>query len=248
MPTPPVFLSDPGAWADLAAVIRDAGVCGWDTETYGHDVRTTTPAYRALVDEWSLAVPTGAISPRGHRVWRGFGLPRTALESGPLRAVLEDLGVPKIAHNARHDVHGAANHGVTVRGWVDTLETARLVWPGRLSYGLKALRVDVLGKPGRDGFKDLTAPQIVKDFKPYRGCRCGLKGCRRSKSPHLLEDLVKEVERKVPCPIEGITPGHPRRAAKESYMIEDAVDAGELWDVARARLVAVGRALPELPW
>lgn len=242
------FLATPGEWADLAAVIRDLGVCGWDTETYGHNVKTSTPAYRARVDEWSLAVRTDRVTPRGYRAAVGWGLPLEALVSGPLRGVLEDPGVQKIAHNARHDLHAAENHGVAVRGVRDTLETARLVWPHLREFGLKALRVAVLGKPGRDGFKALTAPLETAVLVPYRGCPCGLKGCRRTKAPHHLETLEKTVMKKYPCPIESIVPGHPRRAEKEAYMIEDSVDALELAEVEDARLAELGARLPELPW
>lgn len=242
------FLADPADWAALAAVIRDLGVCGWDTETYGHNVKESTPAFRAKIDEWSLAVRTDSPHPMGYRRARGWALPLAALLGGPLRAVLEDQGVVKVAHNARHDLHAAENYGVVVRGIRDTLETARLAYPHLREYNLKALRVTVLGKSGRDTFADLTRPLEVPETSVIRRCLCGVKGCRKSKAPHKLEDVTVTKVRKVPCPIESIVPGHPRRAAKEQYMVDDAEDGLELDEVLTTRLAALGRALPELPW
>lgn len=225
---------------------------GWDTETYGHDVKTSSPAFRAVVDVWSLALRTPEVSPRGYHMARGCVLPREALERGPLRAVLQDPGVVKVAHNARHDLHAAENHGVIVRGVRDTLETARLVWPARdgerISYNLKALRVSVLGKDGRDGFKALTAPSTRTIQVPCRRCVCGDPGCRRRKAPHSQVETTKDKTVNEPCPIEAITPGHPRWAAKLAYAAEDAVDALELAEVEDFRLGELAARLPELPW
>ena len=119
----PVWADKPEDWARLAALARAAGHVGWDSETTGHNVKKTSPAFRAKIDVWSLALKVGDS-------WRGVVLPLEALVASELRGVLEDPGIVKDAHNARHDLHSAENHGVIVRGVYDTLEGARLAFPG----------------------------------------------------------------------------------------------------------------------
>lgn len=233
----PVWVNHPGHWLEVADLCHRAGVCGWDTETYGHDVHTSSPAYRARIDVWSLATADGA-----------WVLPAEALVSPALRGLLEDPDVVKVAHNARHDLHAAENAGVTVRGVYDTLEPARVCWPQHREFHLKALRVSVLGKPARDGFKELTAPQVENEYRWVTRCTCGDPGCRRRKAPHDPVPAVKVIPHKIPCPIESIGPGHPRWQAKLEYAAEDAVDALDLFARVKVRLAQLADTIPELPW
>jgi hypothetical protein len=250
------FLDNPGDHEALATVIREARLCGWDTETYGHNVRESTPAFRAKIDEWSLAVRLVSAPPtaRGYRPCVGFALPLSALLSGPLRAVLEDPIVVKVAHNARHDVHAAANYGVVVRSVRDTLDLARLVYPHLKEFNLKALRQSALGKPVRDTFRILTEDEVTQVPVPYLACLCGKPGCRRSKrdkktgEEHRLVGCMKYKTVKVPVGIQDIVPGHKRQQAKIDYMVDDAVDGLELDELLEYRLTEMSARVPVLPW
>lgn len=235
------WVTDPADWAKLATLVRERGHMGWDSETTGHNVKETSPAFRAEIDMWSLALKTGDD-------WVGVVLPREALVSGPLRSVLEDPAVIKDAHNARHDVHAADNYGVTVRGVYDTLEGARLAFPGLASYTLKALRVEVLHKPERETFKQLTRPMIERTAVNSVACVCCKKGCRKKSYPHVQYVVPKYKERKVLLDIGDIGPDHERWAEKLAYAAADAEDAPELGEAVRAKLVSLCVKLPELPW
>ncbi len=64
----------------------------------------------------------------------------------PLRALLEDPSVPKVAQNAKYDVLVLERAGVTVRGLVsDTMVASYVLDPGRRSHGLDLLALEFLG-------------------------------------------------------------------------------------------------------
>lgn len=236
------WVTDPKDWAAIAELAHRAGAIGWDSETYGHNVKKSSPAFRAKIDVWSLAM----VGKDGE--WHGVVLPVEALEAGPLRGVLEDPDIVKYAHNANHDLHAAANYGVTVRRVVDTLSSARLAWPGLLSYTLKALRVDILGKPERETFKQLTRPVIERIPYDRLVCVCCKKGCRKKSYPHVQFAEPRYKEKKVKIDIDGIVPGHKRWLEKCDYAAADAEDAPELGVAAAKRLDELCLKLPELPW
>jgi hypothetical protein len=249
------YLDKPEEWEAAAKAARARGILGCDTETYGHNVKTSTPAYRARVDVWSLALRTDTLSPRGYHISRACVLPLAAALDGPLREVLEDPKVLKVFHNAHHDQHAFANHGVTVRGVYDTLDSVRLLWPMRDGgYSLKPLRVALLGKPVREGFKELTAPIEVSEvyYEDGLSCACGVKGCRKTERvwgavhAKTTTSLAKTRTHKAECPIESIIPGHERWLRKLDYAGDDAADSLELHELCQLKLDYL--KLPELPW
>src|ERR1041385_8002564 len=73
------YLDQPEAWERLALVVREAGVCGLDTEFYGLDVRKESCVKLARVHVWSIAVRTEARSPLGFARARGWVRPVEAL-------------------------------------------------------------------------------------------------------------------------------------------------------------------------
>lgn len=249
------YLDKPEQWEAVARAVRARGIMGCDTETYGHNVKTSTPAFRAKIDVWSLALRTEELDPRGYHRCRACVLPVAALDV--LAPVLCDASVVKVFHNAHHDQHALLNHGVTVSNVYDTLDAVRLLWPGNdLGYRLKSLRVGLLGKPEREGFKELTAPRDVSVVSYIEGqtCACGNSKCRKTeriwgdvhaKTPTVLEKIKTHKE---PCPIESIIPGHERWLRKLDYAGDDAVDALELYELCENRTVSLMGKLPELPW
>lgn len=157
--------------------------------------------------------------------------------------MLEDPLVFKVAHNAPHDVHSCANHGVVVRGCRDSLPRARIVYTDEPRHGLKSL----CSKVGRTltPYKDVLAGMVDKTFMAKQ-CECGAFKCLKRKAGHETKSLV-EVVRSVPgvIPLESVVPGHPTWEALVAYAAEDAVTALELWE---AMDTVPPIQLPEVPW
>jgi len=263
------WLDKPEQWDAVVAACRAKKVVGLDTETYGHNVKTSTPAYRAKIDVWSLALATSVLSPRGYHVARACVLPLGACLYPPMKEMLESQEILHVFHNAHHDQHAFANHGVCIGAVYDTLDSVRLLWPGMdEGYYLKPLRVNLLGKPAREGFKGkkkskyheaeagLTDPLEVEYTvtKEAEVCSCGAEKCRKTERKWgdihhkrvVLEETVKT--RKEPCPIESIVPGHPRWERKLNYAGDDAADGLELYEVIQNRIATLDPKLPDLPW
>ncbi len=67
-------------------------------------------------------------------------------EMAPLRALLEDPAVRKAAHHAKYDVLVLRRAGVTLRGLdFDSMLASYVLDPGRRSYAIDALSVELLG-------------------------------------------------------------------------------------------------------
>jgi DNA polymerase-1 len=64
----------------------------------------------------------------------------------PLRALLEDPAVPKVAQNAKYDILVLRRAGITLNGLVsDTMVASYVLDPGRRSHGLDLLALEFLG-------------------------------------------------------------------------------------------------------
>lgn len=263
------WLDKPEQWDAVVKACYAKKVVGLDTETYGHNVKTSTPAYRAKVDVWSLALQTTKLHPRGYHVARACVLPLEAALYSPMKEMLASHDVLHVFHNAHHDQHAFANHGIEVGAIFDTLDAVRLLWPGMdEGYYLKPLRVNILGKPVREGFKGKRASKthgategLTDDIevrytvlKEVKVCACGEDGCRKTErkwgADHAKTVMNEEVEktRMEPCPIESIVPGHVRWERKLSYAGDDAADGLELYEMVQQRIVQLEPQLPELPW
>lgn len=214
------YLATQAEWDRLLLVAPDSEWMGLDTETYGHDVKESSPSHRARVDVWSVGLPSPEHSARGYRKYTGYVLPETALWYGPVRQWLASS--KWVVHNSNHDRHALARYGIRLTAVYDTLEICRLLWPGLHGYGLKKLRSSILGKDERDSFKDIVTEVV------------GVTKTGKWK----YEDM----------PIQDITPGHLKFQAKVDYAAEDAVDAPELREMCLARSAELSYKLPEMPW
>jgi hypothetical protein len=212
-----------------------------DSETYGHNIRETTAPHRAKIHVWSVAVLDG------EGQVRGCVLPAASLASPELQHVLEDPSVTKVAHNAPHDVHALANHGITVGGWRDSLGRARLHWPDEMSHGLKAL-CRFVGMQLRKYEDVLSVPNWITARRKVRACRCGDDKCKKRGKLHERYDY--EFEDKVlrgtrVLPLEEVVPGHTKWPELLEYAAEDAVAALKLWLLMDK---GVNPAPPPAPW
>lgn len=251
------YLDKPEQWAALVEHARRTKLMGLDSETFGHDVRKASPAYRAKVHVWSIAFQTGEKDTRGYHRARGAVLPAAALEHQGVRAVLEDPTILKIAHNVHHDQHSLENHGIKLVGIRDTLALVRLAYPDRAlevtkGFRLKPLARDLLGKPKRDEYDDIVKDVVLESrWVDKATCVCGDEKCRKRVEPYHAK--VRELEEKVTSKnvvyaLEDIVPGHKQWERLMEYAGADAVDALELDDLAMRRLAWLETKLPPVPW
>lgn len=194
---------------------------------------------------WSVAIRTRRVSPLGYHRARGWVLPAAALEFGPLRAVLEDPSVTKCVHNQPVDDHAIHNHGVDLRGCINTLDLVRWVWPELIThggFGLKNLMQQELHRSPICEFNDVVNDereiQVYKETKRVeRHCDCGEPGCRKRKGHNhydveVLHQEWKPKREKFQHPLESIVPGHPRWDLLVRYSAEDAIAALEIHELA----------------
>ncbi|MBP6771395.1 MAG: DNA polymerase I [Gemmatimonadaceae bacterium] len=99
----------------------------------------------------NLALLSGEGGLAGRRISAGATAPVNlppfqSAEVAPLRAMLEDASVKKIAQNAKYDVLVLRGAGVTVAGLeFDTMLASYVLDPGRRSHGLDMLALEMLG-------------------------------------------------------------------------------------------------------
>ncbi len=159
----------------LLARVREVPFIAFDTETVPEPgAPNTIDAMRATLVGLSIAVAPGEAYylPFAHRHEDGSG--NLALLSGdagiagrrlnagveppvnlpsfhseamaPLRAMLEDVGVKKLAQNAKYDVLVLRGAGVRLAGLeFDTMLASYVLDPGRRSHGLDLLALEFLG-------------------------------------------------------------------------------------------------------
>lgn len=234
-------------WERIGAAIRKAGICGLDTEFWGVDPSEGSCYGPARIHLWSVAVFAGgaAHSPRGYRRGYGATLPASALGFTGFRDLLADPGVTKAVHNLPVDAHAFANHGITLRGAVNTLSSARWYWPelvpssGGPGFGLKALKQVLLGKPAGPSYKEVFTVPVERwktRTKKVRRCICGTQGCKLRKGHERYDDIETWQESYIEdyfTPLTDVVPEHPLWEKAIEYAAEDAVDALELWDLCR---------------
>ena len=231
------YADDEATVAKILAACRRAGVCGLDTETYGHDISVSTAPHRATIHVWSLAVLTGERHPRGHRVASGFTLSRRALDWAA--DFLADPGVLKIGWNLPHDLHAIENTGLALRGGRDGLPRCRVHCPHLPRHGLKTVGPALVGRT-LSKYEDVVT-QDVTEYVDGRGCICqgAVEGAvwDRPRCPsqgrnkaHRSIPVLRPIVRRREQPLESIVPGHPLWTGLGAYAAEDAVTALECWD------------------
>jgi hypothetical protein len=254
------FLSRPAQWDKMVELVRAAGVCGFDTEFYNVDPSKQSCVGKARIHVWSIAIRTGQMGPRGFTLCRGWCLPAAALLHPPIKALLEDKSIRKMVHNQCVDQHSLLNHGIILRGGLNTLGYVKWKRPELINtvgrFKLKSLMMSLLGREPVCAFKDVVTdtrivqvPRISK--RKVKGCFCGLPKCRIRKTtystndegeqfaePHTKETSIVHVTKmrdkveEFEHALESIGPGHPRWDLLVEYSIEDSVAALQIAEVA----------------
>ena len=202
------------------------------------DITKESPVGRSICHVFSVAVPSGELTPRGFNEAQSWVFPGKLLTHEPIRAWLEDKTCKKLVHNQPVDDHTLANHGVRLRGGVNTLELARFVAPERAKgrgFDLDSLGCDYCGAGKTESFDSLLG---FDDKEPYqsevlkRRCECGALSCTKKRAGHIEKwpervevTQLKKVRRHIP--LTDLHPGHPLWARYLAYAAWDAVLA--LW-------------------
>jgi hypothetical protein len=184
-------------------------------------------------------------------------LPAAALEYKPIIELLEDASIIKLAHNLPHDAHSVHNHGIVLRGGVDTLPLARLILTDEHSHSLKPLMERKLGRQVITFEQVVEVPNeivIVKRQK-HKGCVCGTVSCRKRGPQHPRvkwttfhpEQVVRGMRE---LPLYEIVPSHFRWPLLTRYSIQDAEGVAELDDyLVKAEVWAMRkRGDVPVPW
>lgn len=218
---------------------------GLDTEFYGLDIKKESTVHRAKIHVWSVAIRSGVFDARGYTKAVGFVLPVEALDHSGIRRILSSTSILKAVHNQPVDAHALSNHGVLLRGAINTLNLCRWVWPEMNKvpgYTLKSLMQTKLGREPVCTFKQLVSYEYFEPVEKFKQVKrniysCGRDSCRKrnchSKSV-ILETVpyIREYKRKSEYPLESIILGHPRFSRLVDYAAEDAVAALELLELA----------------
>lgn len=183
-------------WSAFWELAKTVNTLGYDSEFYGCDISEESPVGKATVDVFSLAIPAQRASAAGFTPCTNFvfegGLLRHPQVGGP-GGLLESDKWLKPIHNQPADAHAAANHGVVIRGGINTLSMARWVYPERANLPRGNFDLDSLCR-WRVGFgktEDFDGLLGYDDYEPFeeevtkKRCECGVLGCRKKKGSHV---------------------------------------------------------------
>lgn len=238
------YLDTPEQWDKLVRQIDKRGVMGLDTEFYGLDIRKESCVRRAKIHVWSIALHSKVFDARGYTKAIGFVLPVRAIEHSGIRRILESKAIRKAVHNQPVDSHALRNHGVHLRGGINTLNLARWCWPEMNKvpgYTLKSLMTTKLGRDPVCTFKELISYEYFEPVVKYKQVKrnvysCGVDGCRkRNHHTKTVEietvESVREKRVRAVYPLEEINQGHPRWDLLVEYAGEDAIAALEMLEL-----------------
>jgi hypothetical protein len=238
--SPTRFIGTPREAEEAIAQICRYPVCGLDSEFYGVDISSQSCVGRSNIHVFSVSIPSGELSPLGFNYTEDFVFPVTvtglynALTVPGVLAFLS-AGSTKAIHNQPVDSHSFANHGVFIRGGINTLAMARWLYPqlarkmGR-PFALDNLATWRAGVGKTEGFKDLFGIKVKKTWEDEgvkTRCECGALSCRKKKDGHTQKwpEMVKyETTRTVDAllPLTDLHPAHPLWARYMDYAARDA--------------------------
>lgn len=185
-------------FTELKELLKNDTWLACDTEFYGYREGMWDPEYSIL--EFS---PAGRVRPFlvcvGNGEYRGIiTSPADFVELVSTRLL--------VLHNAPVDYHALQAWGVTPTKFVDTLNLARFLLPGREKYSLDSLGADLFKLQKTLSFSDVFEPTVTHQElrtltpKEVTECSCGTDKCRKRTQEHVktkkLIENKKWVERK----------------------------------------------------
>lgn len=249
-------------WVDSSAQasaaierVRAYPVAGLDTEFYGCDITEESPVGKAVCYTFQVAIPDGALNPRGYTEATSFVFAGHLLTEPCVQAWLEDPEFVKPAHNQAVESHVLRNHGVRLRGGVNTLDMARWWYPERAKregFDLDGLGRDLCGAGKTESYDELLGYEAVEYREAEvvkKRCACGELGCMKKKTPHdsKTEELVwvaRPHKVKKHIPLTDLSPAHRLWTRFLAYAARDAEVALWIYQI----MLREGRKERPYPW
>lgn len=213
--------------------VRGFGMCGYDTEFYGVDVSSESCVGKAIVDVFSISVLSGDKTALGFRKPESWVFDGALLQHPAVKSFLEDPSVVKPIHNQPVDSHSTANHGVFIKGGVNTLAMARWLYPERANtfrgFDLDALCRWRIGYGKTEDFDELFGYDEQEAYEcdtEKNFCLvCESFDCRKKKGHEKERRPTKVIRHKKVrrhIPLNTVRPGH---VLFDRYRIYSAADA-----------------------
>jgi DNA polymerase I-like protein with 3'-5' exonuclease and polymerase domains len=222
-------------------------IAGLDTEFYGCDITSESPVGRSICHVFSVAVPSGPLNPRGYNGAESWVFAASALGHAGIKEWLEDRSYAKAVHNQPVDHHTLRNHGVKLRGGINTLAMARFWYPSRAKregFDLDSLGRDYCGAGKTESFDGLLgydAIEVREHEVTKKRCECGVLSCMKKKMDSDFQcHTIKTPERVVApynvkvrrfIPLADLHPAHPLWARYMAYAAWDAVLALQIYQL-----------------
>lgn len=253
--SPTSYVTTPEEADTALAAITQHSLAGVDSEFYGVDITVDSPVGRSICHVFSVAVPDGPLTPRGHNESSSWVFSGALLAYPPMKAWLEDPAYAKACHNQPAESHTFYNHGVTLGGGIDTLSQARFWYPQRAKregFTLDSLGTGLCGVGKSESFDGLLGYDAVeqREIAAWKNrCECGTISCRKRSAGHVEktpEEVMTLQNYKVRhiIPLTDLTPAHPLWARYLAYAAWDAVLA--LW--IHQIMTREGRKTRPYPW
>lgn len=253
--TAPIYVDSERQAAVCMEEIGAFGYTGLDTEFYGCDITRESPVGRSICHVFSVATPSGPLLPRGYHQATSYVFAGNLLTFEPIKRWLEDKRKRKAVHNQPVDHHTIRNHGVALRGGINTLEMARFWYPERAKragFDLDSLGSDFCGEGKTESFDGLLGyddVEVRQHEVTKKRCACGVLSCMKKKPPHdiktperVIADYNAKVRRHIP--LTDLHPGHVLWARYLAYAAWDAVLALWLYEL----MLRDGRRERPYPW
>jgi hypothetical protein len=241
MSTTPIYIDTEGEADAAIEEILAYPYAGLDTEFYGCDITKESPVGRSICHVFSVATPSGPLLPRGFHEATSYVFAGGLLACASVKGWLEDATKLKPVHNQPVDHHTIRNHGVSLRGGINTLAMARFWWPNRAKregFDLDSLGKDFCGAGKTESFDGLLGYddyEVRQHEVTKKRCACGQLSCMKKKPPHdiktpelVIADYNAKVRRHIP--LTTLNPNHPLWSRYLAYAAWDAVLAMWLYE------------------
>lgn len=253
---------DIGGVPEAMQRIRLSPIAGLDTEFYNVDITTQSPCARSICHVWSVAIPVGEPNALGYTDAESFVFSADALSLPEVKSWLEDGGITKPVHNQPVDAHTLGNHGIHLRGGINTLDLARWTYPHLARgfsrpFALDNLATTLAGLGKTEDYKELFGYEATREYEyetTVNRCECGVLGCRKKvvgkdglrhlfKSP---EPVTRVGHRKVTdyVPLVDLSPAHSLWPRYIAYAARDAVLALVVYQI----MLRAGAKERPWPW
>jgi len=192
----PAIVDDPTSLEAVVKACRAAPIVALDTETSSLDpMRAELVGLSLAIAGRAWYLPFAHVAPDGELAGDAppRNLPPPGSEAvGPLRALLEDPGVPKAGHNIKYDWLVLRRAGVELGGVAyDSMLASFVLDPGRRSHALDDLGRERLGLPMRAYAELVGKGRSERPFASVPVLEAARYSCSGSAAVLLLHDAFR---------------------------------------------------------